>query len=78
MKMADFEENDIRYVQISDGEYPENTENIMFSWGIDRFGFGTTTFYYKDGKLKCDNEAMSKESIKKILCKFVDNAEFIS
>ena len=73
-----FEEKDIRHVETSNGDdLNEKTENIMFTWGIDGFGFGTTTFFYKDGKLKCDNEAMSKESIKKIMCKFVDNAEFV-
>jgi len=73
-----FEQKDIKYVKTSDGEYPEEkTENIMFAWSITGFGFGTTTFYYEDGKLKCDNETMSKESIKKILCAFVDKAEFV-
>lgn len=77
--MSNFEEKDIKYVQTSNGEFgeEEKTENIMFVWGIDKFGFGTTTFFYRDGKLMCDNEAMGKESIKKILCKFVDEAEFI-
>ena len=78
-KKGNFEQKDIKYVQTSDGEYPkEKTENIMFTWGIDGIGFGTTTFYYKDGVLKCDNEAMGKNSIKKILCEFIDRAEFIS
>ena len=73
-----FEQKDISYVKTSDGEYPdEKTENVMFVWRIKDFGFGTTTFYYRDGKLKCDNETLSKESIKKILCEFVDRAEFI-
>ena len=78
--MAKFEEKDILYVHTSDGEFGEDekTENIMFCWGIEGFGFGTTTFYYEDGVLKCDNETMSKESIKKILCEFVDRAEFQS
>jgi len=49
----------------------------MFCWGIEKFGFGTTTFFYEDGKLMCDNETLSKESIKKIMCKFVDEAEFV-
>ena len=48
----------------------------MFTWGISGFGFGTTTFFYKDGVLMCDNEAMSKDMIKTILCEFVDKAEF--
>jgi len=73
-----FKEKDIRHVETSNGEYPdEKTENIMFTWGIDGFGFGTTTFWYKEGKLMCDNETMSKEQIKMILCAFVDQAEFI-
>jgi hypothetical protein len=72
-----FEEKDIMYVHTSDGDYPEEqSENIMFAWGIEKFGFGTTTFWYDDGKLKCDNETLSKEQIKMILCKFVDQAEF--
>jgi len=72
-----FKQEDINYVATSDGNWPEEkTENIMFTWGITGFGFGTTTFYYKDGKLMCDNEAMSKDMIKTILCEFVDRAEF--
>jgi hypothetical protein len=72
-----FKSEDIKYVQTWDGEIPDDgTENIMFAWGIKDFGFGTTTFYYKDGKLFCNNETLSKESIKKILCAFVDEAEF--
>jgi hypothetical protein len=91
-KKASFEQSDIIDVRTDDGDYEnakhftvdgENyfetkTENIMFSWSIKGFGFGTTTFYYEDGKLKCDNEAMNKDSIKKILCEFVDRAEFQS
>ncbi len=70
-----FEQEDIKWVDTDDGE--ENKVSIMFAWGIEKFGFGTTTFYYDGDKLMCDNEAMSKEMIKKILCAFVDKAEFI-
>ena len=78
VKKMPFEEKDILYVHTSDGNYPDDeAENIMFAWGIEKFGFGTTTFFYKDGKLMCDNETLSKESIKKIMCKFVDDAEFV-
>jgi len=73
-----FEEKDIRYIDTSNGDFTkEETENIMFVWGIDDFGFGTTTFWYEDGKLMCDNETMSKEQIKMLMCAFVDKAEFI-
>ncbi len=65
---AFFEEEDILYVHI-------NEEAFMLEWGIEKFGFGTTTFYYKDGKLMCNNETLDKEDIKKILCAFVDEAE---
>jgi len=70
-----FEQEDVRHVDTNNGD--GKNENIMFSWTIKGFGFGTTTFYYdKDGKLKCGNEALGKDSIKKILCAFVDKAEF--
>jgi hypothetical protein len=80
-----FEQKDIKFVYSGSGEYEDNgkgdliekTSNITFAWGIDNFGFGETVFFYDDGVLKCDNETMSKESIKKILCEFVDRAEFI-
>lgn len=72
-----FKEENIRYINTSNGDDTnEQTENIMFVWGVDGFGFGTTTFFYKDDKLLCDNEYMSKEQIKMLLCNFVDNAEF--
>ena len=79
---SQFEQEDIVYVTSVSGEHDDGfediPEDIMFAWGIKEFGFGTTTFYYEDGVLKCDNEAMNKESIKKILCEFVDRAEFQS
>jgi len=49
--------------------------NIYFSWTMDGVGFGELGFYMEDGVLKCANECMSKERIKKILCSMVDNAE---
>ena len=74
--------NKIRYIDCTGDIYPDTEEgqqtSIQFSWGIEDFGFGTTTFYYKDGVLKCDNETMSKDKIKQLLCAFVDKAEFIS
>ena len=68
------------YINCTGHPYPENKEDektaIQFSWAIEGTGFGTTTFYYKNGKLRCDNEGMSKDNIKKILSSFVDMAEF--
>ena len=72
-----FKAEDIIDVRTSNGDWEDDkTENICFTWNIKGFGFGETVFFYEDGKLKCDNETMSKEMIKTILCKFVDNAEF--
>lgn len=73
--MAQFTEKDITLIQTDAGN--GRPEAIMFSWVIDGFGFGTTTFYYENNKLFCDNETLSKEQIKTLLCKFIDMAEFI-
>lgn len=74
--------NKVRYIDCTGDPYPDTEEGeqspIQFIWGVEDFGFGTTTFYYKDGVLKCDNETMSKDKIKQLLCAFVDIAEFIS
>ena len=52
-------------------------ESVVFRWNVEKVGFGEISFYYKDGKLECNNECMSKEFIKEILCDFVDRAEFM-
>lgn len=51
---------------------------VDVSWLVRDFGFGQIYFYYKDGQLYCDNEMMSKEFIKKILCAMVDSCELDS
>lgn len=48
---------------------------IMVAWTAKDYGFGEFTFYVIDGKLRCDNEAMGKDFIKKMLCQMVDDAE---
>ena len=53
-----------------------NNEAVCIQWGREEIGFGEITFYYKNGKLMCDNECMSKDFIKQILSDFVDEAEF--
>lgn len=46
-----------------------------FSWTKEGFGFGQMVFVYdeKTGKLHCDNEMMSKDFLKEMLCAMVDN-----
>lgn len=47
------------------------------AWTTESAGFGHTTFYNKKGKLYCDNETMSKDFVKAVMCKFVDEAVFL-
>ena len=60
------------------GEALEGT--AYFAWSKKGLGFGQLYFYFKevDGQkvLHCDNECMSKETVKAILCSMVDNAVF--
>jgi len=60
--------------KIEDSCFPE--EYVLFSWTKKGVGFGQLAFYEEDGVLKCDNECMSKERVKEILCSMVDAAEF--
>ena len=46
--------------------------SIDIGWSVEGIGFGHFYFYEKDGEIHCDNEIMSKEFIKKVLCDFVD------
>jgi hypothetical protein len=48
---------------------------ITVGWSARGIGFGSFYFYPKDGKLHCDNECMSKEFIKRMLCLMVDQCE---
>jgi hypothetical protein len=55
-----------------------NKDRVGFSvsWIQKNRGFGEYTFFMKDGKLCCDNECDSKEQVKYLLCKMVDDAKF--
>lgn len=49
---------------------------ILISWSVEGVGFGEYAFWQEDGKIYCDNECMSRESVKKVLCMMVDQAVF--
>ena len=67
-----YKDKEIVYVKTYD------KESILFQWGVKEFGFGEISFHYnKDGELECDNECMSKEFIKAILCDFVDRSKLM-
>ena len=46
---------------------------VAFQWSMKGIGFGSVGFYTKDGKVHCDNEMMSKQFVKEILCNMVDD-----
>lgn len=49
---------------------------IIIQWQEQGRGFGEYTFWQKDGKIYCDNEHDSKETVKRILCRMVDDSIF--
>ncbi len=54
-------------------DYCEPSNTTIFSWSAKSVGFGEFYFYTKDNKTHCENEFMSKEFIKKMLCEMVDD-----
>ena len=53
----------------------ELDNGIHLKFGIYGFGWGELYFYEKDEKMYCDNELMTKDTIKKILNMMVDICE---
>jgi len=49
---------------------------ICIKWAREGVGFGEIVFYYDEGELMCENECMSADFIKKVLCDLVDDAKF--
>jgi hypothetical protein len=47
---------------------------VTVKWTAKGTGFGEFTFYSVDGKLHCQNEMMSKDFLKVMLCLIVDKA----
>jgi hypothetical protein len=59
------------------GPHKNNNGGFMVSWGIENFGFGTTTFFInKDGTLGCDNECCSREFVDRVLTELTKRATF--
>lgn len=46
--------------------------NVYFNWGKEGFGFGQLSFHQVDGKIKCMNECMSRETVRELMHAFVD------
>ena len=68
-------ENDLQKVFDKMDDYCVPIENCFFRWSKKGCGFGTLSFYFKDGKLICDNDHMNKDFVKKLLCDMVDSSE---
>jgi len=47
---------------------------VVINWIVKDCGFGEIKFYQDGNKIYCDNELMSKDFIKAILCLIVDKA----
>lgn len=49
---------------------------IMLKWCEKGRGFGEYVFWEKDGIIYCRNESDSREAVKRVLCRMVDQAVF--
>lgn len=50
---------------------------IYFNWHVDGLGFGQLYFYQdEDGTIHCDNELLTKETVKKIFDLLLDQSKF--
>lgn len=57
--------------QVPDFCYP--LEPVTFQWGARGVGWGQVVFFHADGnRVHCHNEMMSKEFLKQILCRMID------
>lgn len=50
---------------------------LCVAWSTVSAGFGEINIFVKDDKLMIENEGMSKDFIKQVLCKLVDSAELV-
>lgn len=46
---------------------------ILINWGCNKVGFGQICLHTKEGVLEIDDECMSKEFVKSLLCYMVDD-----
>lgn len=61
----------------NDRTIPFDNEPLAVHWSVDKIGFGMFTFYVdsETGKIRCDNETMSKRFIRRVLLNMVDDCE---
>jgi hypothetical protein len=49
---------------------------VMLQWSEKGRGFGEYVFWQKDGIIYCRNECDSRDAVKRVLCRMVDQAVF--
>ena len=65
--------------EIGENWNEETPDAVHFSWAAKNCGFGETVFYKKskeEKKWRCHSECMTREFVKEMLCKFVDDCEW--
>jgi len=55
---------------------PQLYHPVIIRWSEKGRGFGEYAFWQRNGKIYCDNEEDSRETVKRILCRMVDQAIF--
>lgn len=58
-------------------QYPDEVSvlsRFQIQWSKPGVGFGQFEFYENNGVIYCDNETMSRDFIKTILCDMVDRS----
>jgi hypothetical protein len=73
--MINFLEDDIIYAEPSFSGAFDNSE-LLIDWAIKNIAFGLISLKSKDGQFIIDSEYMSREFVKKMICRAIDKAIF--
>jgi hypothetical protein len=73
--MDDYLDEDIIYAEPSFSGAFDNCE-LIIDWAIRKVGFGLISLKSKDGQFIVDSEYMTREFVKKMLCRAIDKAIF--
>lgn len=70
-----FSNSDV-FVDGEGNEHPERYQGFTVSWGAKDIGFGELTLkQHEDGRVELDTEAMSKDFVKAVFAKLVEQAD---
>lgn len=72
----DFEIDDVVYSSLESTK-AKDTKSFQMSWGVNQFGFGQFYFYTDDnGIIHVDTETLKRETMIKIMNKFINDIVF--